>query len=310
MSVQVRKFHLLEDGVTKIWEIAWEGPEVEITSGKLGTNGRGRARTFETAQLRDAFVEGEIRKIVKKGYIEGGPGLEPPDIPDDTPKIPATLSALKRRAWYPTFEAGEEPNLLASKVGGVPWLAADEAWPELDGEPMPLLLQVNFADLVGASMTEPRLLQIFYAPAGGYDDWEPWTPTKHIRFVTPRGASLTNVMQAAGQGIPPHRITKFSVVDEYPDGDELRSLGVSIDDALSEYFEEHNERRLSTKIGGYPRWLQGTQYPRCSRTRFPCGFIAQIDSSDRFVDFGDAGVGYVFQSPAYADLMTMLWQCC
>jgi hypothetical protein len=75
------------------------------------------------------------------------------------------LGRLARPVWRPTLVA-RDGQAAASKIGGTPWLAADEDWPACQncGQPMPLLVQLNLDDL--PTSVGPRfgtgLLQAFY----------------------------------------------------------------------------------------------------------------------------------------------------
>ena len=69
--------------------------------------------------------------------------------------------------WLPALRKGEKKLASASKYGGTPWLAEDEAWPhcQLCGQPMQFLVQVNLEDIQDASKQKQfgdGLLQVFH----------------------------------------------------------------------------------------------------------------------------------------------------
>ena len=67
-----RSFVLEKNDAKKFWDITWDGPLVEITSGKWGTNGRAREQGFESLVERDAYIAAQIARIRKQGYLEIG----------------------------------------------------------------------------------------------------------------------------------------------------------------------------------------------------------------------------------------------
>jgi hypothetical protein len=75
------------------------------------------------------------------------------------------LGKLERPAWRPRRVA-RDGKADDSKIGGAPWLAANEDWPACQncGQPMPLLLQLNLGGLSGSVGTRfgTGLLQAFY----------------------------------------------------------------------------------------------------------------------------------------------------
>jgi hypothetical protein len=67
--------------------------------------------------------------------------------------------------------------------------------------------------------------------------------------------------------------------------------------------EPNDEEGLSphgSKMGGYPTWVQGggaAEGLRCSRCKSPMTFLAQLDSGDTGMNFGDCGIGFVLLCP-------------
>jgi DNA ligase-1 len=66
----VRRFELIDDGSAKFWEVAWDGCEVTVRFGRIGTAGQAKAKTFadQTAALR--HVEELVQEKTGKGYAE------------------------------------------------------------------------------------------------------------------------------------------------------------------------------------------------------------------------------------------------
>lgn len=247
-----------------------------------------------------------MKKVVRKGYkeVERLPDAEV----EDAEVIPPEVEQFRRPGWLPRLGgAGGAP--AGSRLGGLPWLATGDEWPTLSGAHVPLLLQLRLDELPELGLGG-GLLQVFYEQGDeSWDDWEPWTPTKYIRVTSVESGALASGDSPDGPW-PRRLITGFERVDELPDAETLRLYGIRLSAGLEAHLREFERPRSGFKIGGWPHWLQGVDYPRCMKTRFPCRFLLQLDSNDGFVTFGDAGVAHVFQSPAFPELMTMTWQSC
>lgn len=64
------------------------------------------------------------------------------------------------------------------------------------------------------------------------------------------------------------------------------------------------------KLGGWPYWIQGEEYPNCSTCGESMNYLFQIDSEDHLdFMFGDMGCGRLFQCPKHADILTFTWDC-
>lgn len=62
----------------------------------------------------------------------------------------------------------------------------------------------------------------------------------------------------------------------------------------------------TSKVGGYPGWLQGEAVPRCGTCRRPMRFLAQLGELDGQMNFG-GGDGYLFCCPSEHQAK-FLWQ--
>jgi hypothetical protein len=61
------------------------------------------------------------------------------------------------------------------------------------------------------------------------------------------------------------------------------------------------------KLGGWPAWIQGAEYPACPRCATQMTFVVQIDSEDHVpFMFGDAGCGHITQCPRHPDVLAFL----
>jgi uncharacterized protein YwqG len=64
------------------------------------------------------------------------------------------------------------------------------------------------------------------------------------------------------------------------------------------------------KLGGWPYWVQGPEYPTCPSCGERMRIVLQLDSEHNVpFMFGDAGVGHVTQCPTHHDVVAFGWAC-
>jgi hypothetical protein len=64
------------------------------------------------------------------------------------------------------------------------------------------------------------------------------------------------------------------------------------------------------KLGGWPNWIQGVEYPNCPQCGTRMQFVFQIDSEDHVpFMFGDVGAGHITQCPEHKNVVTFGWAC-
>jgi uncharacterized protein YwqG len=104
----------------------------------------------------------------------------------------------------------------------------------------------------------------------------------------------------------PVRVTSWTAVDDYPSWQELEELGTV--DAL-DHADEHPPLD-GEKLGGWPAWVQGVEYPSCPRCGARMELVLQIDSRKSIATmWGDVGIGHVTQCPNDPDVLTFAWAC-
>src|SRR5688500_1971060 len=86
--MKIRRFE--HPGKNKFWEIYWEGAEVEMVSGTIGTQGRATRASGGIRGSGRTVLEIEIAQRLREGFIEVHP-----EIPEAAPRAPASESA----AW-------------------------------------------------------------------------------------------------------------------------------------------------------------------------------------------------------------------
>lgn len=250
------------------------------------------------------------------------------------------LERQRRLAWRPVTEEGEPGR---SQIGGVPLLRRGEGWPICArcGESYELFLQLDSRDLPhGAQWEGGGVLQVFYCTrcAGEIDGWAPFSPA-HIVHVVPSDELVPPPPDARERGLRPVAITGWQAFEDLPqptEHDELGlnldydfqrkmiavrcpSIGVSIDgvdleaqdDDGRELAEAISAAAAGDKLGGWPHWIQGVEYPSCPRCAARMALVFQLDSEDNLdFMFGDSGVAHVTQCPQHPDVVALAWACC
>jgi hypothetical protein len=190
-----------------------------------------------------------------------------------------------------------------SKFGGQPNWLTNAQWPlgRSDGKPMRFICQVRLPEHLRCGGQE--MAYLFMSDNVRAPTWEveagdnavilqpaPFTP--HVQVAQIEHGPTLQMMRPGPTG---NRLIPVEV--EY--AAELMDLP---DDAA-----EDKDYRLTTRIGGPPKWLQNDEWPKGGSWRF----LMQVDScSDLYsVNFGDAGVGYAFLSEDGTQAR-FLWQCC
>lgn len=214
------------------------------------------------------------------------------------------MKTLKRYTLQ--FHESQEPVAgPVTKFGGRPsWLSAP-TWPlsRSTGEPMRFIGQVALEpDIVGDLSTKLAFLFIT-DPLDGYVDgtWEPYggenavviQPGSSIDPSAPleAGPTLYRMVPSGTPGLREAKPCEFAVT--LRPADESGDVG---DPSLE-----------GNKVGGSPAFIQYPEYPD---ERGDWMLLLQLDSTDLpfYVNFGDAGVGYVFLSED-GQRAAFLWQC-
>lgn len=199
---------------------------------------------------------------------------------------------------------------------------------------MNFFVQLDLSTLPEQSKVPARqgLLQLYYCSTddGSCETWEPFSGTHYIR-VTSSGPSLLN---------PPHGIdplAKVSVGDwqqfqDAPHPEDHASLGLSINydfknnvadvvsteprvEATRVSLELNPAETISNsepgdKLGGWPYWVQGSEYPRCPDCGQQMDLLLQIDSNDNLdYMFGDVGCAHLTYCPRHPSVFAFGWAC-
>lgn len=260
------------------------------------------------------------------------------DTPEIVKSLEPWLAKQRRPAWKPRVRDGDGAP-TASKFAGTPWIGAEDPWPECGscGKLLPLFLQLDLAKL--PKELEGRfgdgLLQLFYCTRDdcqGQGGWEPFADDlSRVRIVHPSGPGI----KAAGPGdlepFPAKTIVEWKQLVDLPSTAEHEDLGLTYhydfdagttrleckelgldfkevrDDMLAENISNSES---GDKLGGWPHWIQGPEYPSCPTCSETMVLLFQVDSEDH-VPFmwGDAGCAHITQCPTHQDVVAFGWAC-
>lgn len=142
------------------------------------------------------------------------------------------------------------------------------------------------------------------------DGWDAFSRCQFIRIVQPTDVSATFEIPEIEGLFEPKLIVDWLEVDNYPDLDELDTLGVVLEqdeeDILIYQLDQGGD-----KLAGWADWVQYPQYPNCPTCNQPMNqFVIQLASEGNIpYAWGDWGYGYIMQCPEHKEQVAFLWQC-
>lgn len=180
----------LSDGEShKFYQVAISGTEVTIRYGRIGTQGQSSSTTYATPEIAQAEATKKINEKLKKGYVRSQLIEAPQFLKDLPPQFEPMRDWLKANfTSYIKIKAGEEvgsfdkPNstgdpltVWQSKIGGNPYFPKELDYPtdQITGQAMPLLLQINCAEvpkIAGFDFPQAGILQFYlgFEPADAH----------------------------------------------------------------------------------------------------------------------------------------------
>jgi hypothetical protein len=245
----------------------------------------------------------------------------PDDLVDDEPLIRlfAKLAPHRKPTWLIETAPGDGPP-GASKLGGVPWLAAEEAWPTCPGCALPLSLfaQIALDDVPGEARDAlgDGTVQLFYCTNAAtlcwdeYDAWNPFAASVIARRVRKAGASASPVEPPpSARAVPPMRIVGWKPTWDYPTCEDLESAGVALTDEETRISFELEVPHVDDKLGGWPRWIQAPSRPKCPQCAAPMELLLQVSHGGNFqFDWGGAARGDLSFCRAHPELIAFSWE--
>lgn len=209
------------------------------------------------------------------------------------------LAPYRKTAWKPITEMIEAHS--------APQADSLSSCPECQN-PMDLFLHLNSNDLPQEfSKDNPShfpshfsgTLQVFYCTH--CDDWEPFSKSNFVKLIE-------NDNQPSQIGN--NAIVGWEAMDDYPNSEELSDLGCELTDAEEDELHELDYPQTGDKLGGYPFWVQGVEYPHCPECGEAMQLVFQLDSEDN-IDymFGDSGCAHVTQCKNHPHQLALGWAC-
>jgi uncharacterized protein YwqG len=256
------------------------------------------------------------------------------------------LRLHRRDSWRPLTEESTGSG-RRSQFGGVPLLGIGEPWPVCTGcrRPMQLFLQLDLASLPesGPLRGERGILQLFYCvPDPESEDlcecdlemWQPFSLGKLARVldIDTHGAASPAIPERFVP-FPGRIVTNWERFDDYPSVVEHEELGISYEYDFqtsqplttvewreggvrfervlpSDVEEAISSAAEKDKLGGWPMWVQGIEYPRCPQCNQVMSYLFQIDSEDQVPHmFGDAGCGHLTRCDRHPEVLGFGWAC-
>lgn len=309
-----RSFVIEEAGKKRFWDVSWEGGEVEISSGAWGTSGRARNRSFTSVGERDAFIEAEVRKVLKKGFVEGSAVAPVADDPHSNVDRKAAawrkkFEALVAPAWAPIFGEGSDVH---GRVRGPMTLLPHEPWPVCPSckRPLTAVLELDRSRLPDKALRAKDLVQLFTCEAWTNEEptsasciFEGWLARRHA----PAGALREG---PAGRG-QRTSIIGWTQFDELPAEleaalhEQLEHEACEVIEALLQGAEDDGvsiwrswakasgkAARNVHKLGGFPTFVQECSVPFTRQ-------LLQLECNQPFdVNLGDIGAGHLLIRPS------------
>jgi len=260
--------------------------------------------------------------------VEEAAEPEPEPEPPEALEREAWIARWSRRPFTPRTREGDGP-VVASKFCGAALLHPGEAWPVCPGceRPMRLFVQLDLATLP-PELPHPHregMVQLFYCTSTDptcevdHEAWQPFGKSTLARWLSPaeiQAATAPKRRQAKGSKAPPATAAPddepAAVIVGWDQGppelpgfeEEVPPLpeDEEIDDAL--------RPRPGDKLGGWPAWVQGPEYPRCPRCQARMLYLLQLESNGLSRhQFGDLGAGHLTQCSEHPDVVAFGWAC-
>jgi hypothetical protein len=251
------------------------------------------------------------------------------------------IERTRRRAFRPRVEHAVDAR-RASHFGGAPSLRPGEAAPACAGcgRAIDLLLQLDGRETpAGSTWSGPTLLQVFYCRRceQDHEGWAPFSKAHLVRSI-PAAETGPGAPLAGPPPFAPAAIVGWDAFDDAPASTEQDDLGLALtydvaarrvtvacpelgvriadldadaaDAEGNQIAEALSQAAPGDKLGGWPFWIQGVEYPSCPRCARRMHLVFQLDSEDNVdIMFGDSGCAHVTQCPEHPDVLALAWAC-
>lgn len=234
----------------------------------------------------------------------------------------------QRTAYVPQLGAGPSP----SRFGGRPDMAEGDEWPTCAGCERPTLFVFQLDLETSPADLGTGRIQLFYCPTddGSCETWAPFAGANEARWS--QGPASSRALPGGTEMLTERSIVGWESVSEFPHPEEHEWLGLT----YHYDFRANTVRMVCPELGfdesgldieacsaeliglpadrdkllGWPRFVQGMNYPGCPRCGEPLTYLFQIDSEvGTDLMFGDVGIGHIMRCEAHPDVLSFAWDC-
>jgi uncharacterized protein YwqG len=259
-------------------------------------------------------------------------------------ELQAHFKEIAQVAVYKPVVRKGDTDLPVSKYFGLPWLAAGEDWPEINGTKPTFILQLEVASLpepYKAALGGEGLVQLFYDTTGDNE----WDESALVRRVLPNGLPSSCMVDATLEDDEggddseaddhavtftddtaewkPKLIKDWKADVDYPRYEHLEEL-TDID--LEEIFDRKEVDAASKldgclqgdKLGGWPFWSQAVEF-QDDNSGERMHYVFQLDAGCFFDGrkfpahapsvFAGDGTGHISVSPTDPNELKFWWAC-
>lgn len=302
-----QRFELSDGSSSKFWTVTVDGKSHTVRYGRIGTTGQTKTKTFDSSAGATAAAEKLIEQKTKKGY-------KPASAPLLADSVRTKMKRHARVTQVAKTKRGDASR-TASKVGGIPWLDTVDDWPRCGhcDNPMQFLFQLNLEE-TGQLKGGPQgtgFLQVFYCttPDTYCDELgsNPFSPFgKHLcaRHYRPKVNSPTAIKKSPA----PDPLQRKTIIDwipttEYPVfEDTLKLKDVEFTDEEADFMCRDAPTVTNEKLGGWPGFIQGADYPECPTCKQPMQFVFQLSSFE-------SRIAFLFRCSKHKSTLAFSWQC-
>ena len=243
-------------------------------------------------------------------------------------------SLQRRTAWKPIVDSTGTSS--QSWFGGKPTFSRNREWPVCSEckKPMKFFLQLDLSALPRDFETPLKtgLLQLFYCSSddGMCETWQAFSGTQEVWISdsNDNGGLPPDCIEPLEKSI----IVDWIKSDDFPHPEDHESLCVTYDydfpknvvtvrcsdppielknlDINSGVAEGIANSTTGDKLGGWPHWIQGAEYPNCPQCDTEMRLLFQVDSEDNLpYMFGDVGCAHLTQCPNHPNVLAFGWAC-
>jgi len=180
--------------------------------------------------------------------------------------------------------------------------------------------------------TKTGVIQLFFCgnESSDCETWMPFSGTHEIRMLSNAGIEMHSPEEV--EILPRVNIVGWEEIEDTPDPEDHESCGLVYDydfennhvsvkcgepsiafnklDIDLEVAENVSVAYEGDKLGGWPNWVQGAEYPSCTECGSQMELLIQIDSEDNLAYmFGDVGRAHLTQCREHPNVLAFGWAC-